>query len=193
LHIRLLVTDDVKHLPKQILLLTGAPGIGKTTLIIKTIENLKAKGVSVGGMISKEVREGNMRVGFEIIDLTNGKHGWLAHINQKSGPQVGRYRVNLTDLENIGAKAITQAVEKCSVVAIDEIGPMELYSQKFKGAVKQALESRKPVIAVVHAKAHDLLMAEARQREDAELFAVTVANRDCLPQQLSNRLLALSK
>jgi nucleoside-triphosphatase len=193
LHIRLLVTDDVKHLPKRILLLTGAPGIGKTTIIIKTIEGLKEEGVSVGGMISKEAREGNTRVGFEIIDLFNGKHGWLAHINPKSGPQVGKYRVNLADLENIGAKAITQAIEKCSVIAIDEIGPMELYSQKFKGTVKQALESRKLVLAVVHAKAHDPLIAEARQKEDAELFVVTVANRDSLPQQLANRLLALSK
>ena len=106
-------------------------------------------------MISREAREGNTRVGFEIIDLTNNKHGWLAHINQKSGPQVGKYHVNLQDLENIGAKAITDAIEKCDVIAIDEIGPMELFSQKFKQAVKQALESKKVVLAVVHAKAKD--------------------------------------
>ena len=70
---------------KRVLLLTGAPGVGKTTVLIKTVDALKAKGVSVGGMISREAREGNVRVGFEIIDLTNGKHGWLAHINQKNG------------------------------------------------------------------------------------------------------------
>ena len=109
-------------------------------------------------MISREAREGNVRVGFEILDLTNGKHGWLAHVNQKSGPQVGKYHVNLADLENIGATAITQATEKCDVVAIDEIGPMELFSQKFKQAVVQALDSKKPVLAVVHGKAQDPLI-----------------------------------
>ena len=118
-----------------------------------------------------------MRVGFEIIDLTNGKHGWLAHVNQKSGPQVGKYHVNLEDLESIGAKAITEATEKCSVIAIDEIGPMELFSQKFKQAVAAALESGKPVLAVVHAKANDPLITETKQRDDAELFNITLDNR----------------
>jgi nucleoside-triphosphatase len=70
---------------------------------------------------------------------------------------------------------------------------MELYSQKFKTAVKQALESRKPLLAVVHAKARDPLITAAKQREDGELFVVTVANRDSLPQQLTNQLSALSK
>jgi nucleoside-triphosphatase len=171
------------------MLLTGAPGVGKTTVLIKTADALKAQGVSVGGMISREAREGNARVGFEITDLTNNKRGWLAHVNQKVGPQVGKYRVNLQDLENIGAKAIVEAVEKCAVVAVDEIGPMELFSQRFKQAVKQALDSRKLVLAVVHAKAKDPLINEAKQREDAEIFTVTLANRDGLPEKLRKQAL----
>jgi len=166
------------------MLLTGAPGVGKTTVLIETAEALKAQGVSVGGMISREARIGNARVGFEITDLTNNKHGWLAHVNQKNGPQVGKYRVNLQDLENIGARAIVEAVEKCAVVAVDEIGPMELYSQRFKQAVRQALNSQKLVLAVVHAKAKDPLIDQAKQREDAEIFTVTLTNRDDLPEKL---------
>ena len=174
---------------KRVLLLTGVPGVGKTTVLTKTVEALKTKGIEVGGMISREAREGNVRVGFEIIDLASGKHGWLAHINQKSGPQVGKYHVNLEDLEIIGAEAILEATEKCAVVAIDEIGPMELFSVKFKQAVKQALESKKLVLAVIHGKAHDPLISEARQRGDAEIFSVTLANRERLPQQLSKQTL----
>ncbi len=178
-----------KLLQKRVLLLTGASGVGKTTVLIKTVEALRARGVSVGGMISREAREGNMRVGFEIIDLTSGKHGWLAHMNQRGGPQVGKYHVNLQDLENIGAKAIMDAVEKCDVVAIDEIGPMELYSQKFKQAVKQALTSGKLVLAVVHAKAGDPLITLAKQSEDAQIFVVTSTNRDSLPESLTKQAL----
>jgi nucleoside-triphosphatase len=169
------------------MLLTGAPGVGKTTVLIKTAEALKTQGVSVGGMISREAREGNTRVGFEITDLASNKRGWLAHVNQKSGPQVGKYRVNLQDLESIGAKAIVEAVEKCAVVAVDEVGPMELYSQRFKQAVRQALNSGKLVLAVVHAKARDPLINEAKQREDAEIFTVTLTNRDSLPEKLRNQ------
>ena len=40
----------------RVMILTGAPGVGKTTVLTKTVDALKAKGVSVGGMISREVR-----------------------------------------------------------------------------------------------------------------------------------------
>jgi nucleoside-triphosphatase len=172
------------------LLLTGASGVGKTTVLIKTVKALQAKGVSVGGMFSREVRENGVRVGFEILDLTSGKHGWLAHVNQ-GGPRLGRYHVNLQDLDGIGAKAITEATERSEVIAIDEVGPMELFSHRFKQAAAQALMSGKPVLAVMHAKARDPLITEAKQRSDAEIFTVTLENRDYLPKELTAKVLTL--
>jgi nucleoside-triphosphatase len=172
----------------RILILTGAPGVGKTTVLAKTVDALKAKGFSIGGMISREVREGNVRVGFEILDLTNNKSGWLAHVNGL-GPQVGKYHVNLDDLDNIGTSAITQALEKNSAIAIDEIGPMELYSQKFKQTVTQALESKKLVLIVVHGKAKDRLVTQVKRRVDAEIFNVTFSNREKLPDLLTRKVL----
>lgn len=164
------------------LLLTGSPGVGKTTLLLKIIEVLKTRGYSVGGMISREVRSGEARVGFEVLDLSSEKRGWLAHVNRKSGPQVGKYRVNLEDLNNVGVEAIFKAVRDCDVVAIDEIGPMELFSERFREAVKKAFESDKLVIGVVHWKARDKLIEMAKTREDAETFTVTYENRDRLHQ-----------
>ena len=110
---------------KRVLLLTGNPGVGKTAVLMKTVDALKAEGYTVGGMISREVRESGTRVGFESHDLNSGRRGWLAHVNQKSGPQVGKYHVNIQDLDNVGAEAILAAVENCNVIAIDEIGLME--------------------------------------------------------------------
>jgi nucleoside-triphosphatase len=163
---------------KRLLLLTGSPGIGKTTVLLRTVEALKFKGYSVGGMVSREVRSCGMRVGFEILDLGTNRRGWLAHVNQKVGPQVGKYRVNLEDLDVVGAEAILKAVEECDVVAIDEIGPMELFSEKFRLAVKKAVESNKLVIGVVHWKAKHRLIGEVKAREDAEIYAVTYENRE---------------
>jgi len=178
-----------KSLQKRILLLTGPPGIGKTTVLTRTAEALKEKGYRVGGMISREAREDNVRVGFEIIDLTNGKHGWLARIDQKAGPQVGKYGVNLSDLENIGATAISEAAEECVAVAVDEVGPMELFSQKFKTAVRQALDSKKLVLAVIHAKAQNPLISYAKQREDAVLYTLNLGNRQIMPETFSEAAL----
>jgi nucleoside-triphosphatase len=172
---------------KRVLLLTGNPGVGKTTLLLKAVNALKEKGYCVGGMISREVRENDVRVGFEILDLRSGRSGWLAHLNQKSGPHVGKYRVNMEDLDFIGAKAVEDAVEKCDIIAIDEIGPMELFSEKFKQATRKALESRKPVLAVVHWKAKDRLIIEAKNREDAEIFTVTHETRDKMPEAIAEK------
>jgi len=188
-HIRLLVIGGAYALPKRVLLLTGNPGVGKTTVLMKTVNALKERGIRVGGMISCEAREGGTRVGFEILDLTSSRRGWLAHVNQKNGPQVGKYRVNIEDLNAIGAQAITDAVEKCEVIAIDEIGPMELFSEKFKEAVRKALESRKLVLAVVHWKAQDTLINEAKKREDAETITVTKENREKLNEQITEKAL----
>jgi nucleoside-triphosphatase len=170
---------------KRVLLLTGNPGIGKTTVLMKTVNVLKERGYTVGGMISREVREGGARVGFEILDLASSRGGWLAHVNQKNGPQVGRYRVNIEDLNTVGAQAIIDAAEKSDVIAIDEIGPMELFSEKFKEVVRKALESRKLVIAVVHWKAKDALLSEAKSRQDAETTTVTLENREKLHKTMA--------
>lgn len=163
---------------KRLMFLTGNPGIGKTTVLLKTVEALKAKGYSIGGMISREVRTFGTRVGFEVLDLESGRRGWLAHVNQEYGPRVGKYRVNLEDLNNVGAEAILKAVKKADVVAIDEIGPMELHSQKFKEVVERVVKSGKLVVGTVHWRARDKLVEEIKVRDDAEIYQVTYRNRE---------------
>ena len=167
-------------MPKRIMLLTGSPGVGKTTVLLRVVEGLKAKGYKVGGMASREVRSRGTRVGFEVLDLSSGRRGWLAYVNQKSGPPVGKYRVNLADLDSVGATAIVNAVDDSDIVAIDEIGPMELFSERFREAVRRAVESRKPVISIVHWKARDSLLDEVKGREDAETYVITLENRESL-------------
>jgi len=170
----------VKILKKRVLLLTGNPGVGKTTLLLDVAEVLKVKGYSVGGMISREVRSCGERVGFEILDLGSNKRGWLAHVNQSDGPRIGKYRVNLNDLDSIGVEAILKAVEECDVICIDEIGPMELFSERFKEAVKQAVNCEKLVVGVIHWKAKHVLIEGLKKRDDAEVVIVTFANRSGL-------------
>ncbi|MCX8177455.1 MAG: NTPase [Candidatus Bathyarchaeota archaeon] len=173
---------------KRIFLLTGSPGVGKTTALLRVIDKLKAEGYSVGGMVSREVRQGGIRVGFEILDLTGNRRGWLAHISQNSGPQVGKYRVNLNDLEDVGVQAIMTAIKRCNIIVVDEIGPMELFSEKFRIAVKDAIESGKPLIGVVHWKAKDDLIKSIKGRNDVEILSLTFQNRDAVPNIVLEKL-----
>jgi nucleoside-triphosphatase len=164
----------------RILLLTGEPGVGKTTLLLSIVESLRSMDISVGGMVSREVREGGIRVGFEVTDLTDAERGWLAKASGESGPRVGKYTVIVEDLERIGAKAIEDAASDSDVVAIDEIGPMELVSARFRIAVKKAVESGKPMVGVIHRNAKDPLIEYLRQRENVQIQVVTHENRDKL-------------
>jgi nucleoside-triphosphatase len=166
--------------PKRIFLITGRPGIGKTTVIMKIMDALKTQSFTVGGMTSKEKREGDARVGFQIQDIATQKQGWLAHVNQPNGPRIGKYKVNIDDLEKIGATAIINATRTADAIVIDEIGPMELNSLAFRQAVTEAINSKKPVVATIHYKATDPLVRQIKTQENAGTFEVTLENRDNL-------------
>ena len=174
---------------KRVLLLTGNPGIGKTTVLMKTISTLKEKGYGIGGMLSCEVRKDGTRIGFKILDFNSGKSGWLAHKNQEKGPRIGKYRVNLENVTRIGAQAITYAISNCCVVIIDEIGPMELCSSNFRDSVYKALDSSKIILAVIHLKTNDKLVKEVKTRNDSESFLVTQENRETLSKLVSQKTL----
>lgn len=163
---------------KRLLFVTGRPSVGKTTVLLKVIKGLQVKGYSVGGMISREVRHEGTRIGFEIIDVKTNERGWLAHVNQPTGPQVSKYRVNLRDLDAVGVKAIQEALRGSHVVAIDEIGPMELFSQAFGGVVEDALNSNRLIIGVIHHSARDPILEELKRRDDACIETVTLENRN---------------
>ena len=173
----------------QNVFITGQPGVGKTTVLLNAIETLRKRGYKVGGMISREVRERGVRIGFEIIDIYTGQRGWLAHVNQPVGPKVSKYRVNLDDLKTIGANSILNAIKKTNIVAIDEIGPMELFSLAFKEAVVQALKSNKPLLGTIHHKAQDKLINTIKTREDTEVLEVTYKNRNTLHNLIIDKIL----
>ena len=123
-----------------IIVLTGAPGVGKTTAVIRVARALKERGVKVGGIVSRELRTNNMRIGFEFIDLTTNDRNVLASITG-NGPKVGKYFVNIAGCR-FAAERLTNAVRNSDVIICDEIGPMELKSREFIDSVKNLLECR---------------------------------------------------
>jgi len=164
----------------RLIFVTGSPGVGKTSVLLRSVNGLKNRGYEIGGMISRDVREGGVRVGFEIMDFSTGQRGWLAHINQPTGPKISKYRVNLTDLDAIGVSSILDAIGNADIVIVDEIGPMELFSSAFRDVVVQAVESDKPVLGTIHFGLRDSLVNNIKNREDAEIFEVTYENRETL-------------
>jgi len=167
--------------------ITGKPKIGKSTIIKEVIRRLKVEGIAVGGMLTSDIHERGRRVGFLIEDITSGVNGILAHVHQR-GPKVGKYGVNLIDLDSIGANSIKDAVTSpdIAVIFVDEIGPMELKSMRFIAAVKEAMKSDKHLIVSVHQRSEHELVRWLKH--DFRIIGVTEENRDEVAMILSEKV-----
>ncbi|MCL7394286.1 MAG: NTPase [Thaumarchaeota archaeon] len=168
--------------------LTGLPGSGKTTAILRIVNRLMELGIKVGGMYTQEIRDRGRRIGFAVKSISGGE-GILAHINLKNGPRLGKYVVNLNDLESVGVAAILEAIEGADVVVVDEVGPMELYSEKFRHAVEELLTSSKHAIITVHYKSRDPLILKVKELAGKRLITLTPENRDIVPDTVVGEVL----
>ena len=158
--------------------ITGRPHSGKSIVLEKTIELLKQKGLKVGGFITPEIVEGGNRVGFSIKDVYSGEMGVLASVDFKIGPKLGKYTVAVEEFERVALKALDFAVEKCDVIAVDEIGKMEFFSEKFKQKLTEILLIDKRFIAVLHRN-------YVKQFKDyGEVIEITAKNRNQLPEKI---------
>ena len=166
------------------ILLTGTPGIGKTTAIRKTLKLLED--VKVGGFLTEAIEEAGKRTGFSIADLA-GPKGILASVRMTVGPRVGRYRVNVRDLEGIGVPALLSALQDADLIVCDEIGRMELFCSQFRQAVLRCLDSPKPLLGTIQARRNEFLDG-IRAREDVDIIQVTHRNRDGLPADLAESI-----
>jgi nucleoside-triphosphatase len=127
-------------------LITGTPGVGKTTLLEKIKKIIINKGYSVGGMCCPEILEKGKRTGFKIIDTASGREGILASIKSIKGPMIGKYHVNIEDIPDIGIMALENAIGKSDFILMDEIAPMELKSSSFRETVWKVMENRNQLL-----------------------------------------------
>jgi len=166
-------------------LITGCPGSGKTSVIEGAVEILRGRGLKPGGLYCPDIRKGGQRLGFKMVDLMTGEERILAHINQPTGPQVSKYRVNVENFDAMSELAIGRALREADFVVIDEIAPMEMHSEGFRRVVLVALDSPKPLLAVIHQRTMAGFIGAVKTRTDVKLFEVVPSNRAKLPSQLA--------
>ena len=165
------------------ILLTGVPGIGKTTIAREVARLL---GPDAAGFYTEETREGSKRTGFDIVTL-DGRRAALSRANRKSRYRVGRYGVNLQAVDDVAARAIEDAIARNTTIVIDEIGKMELFSREFRESVVKAFDSSSSVLAVIMLKSHPFADS-IKRRPGVEIIEVTTSNRDLLPLRILEEL-----
>jgi nucleoside-triphosphatase THEP1 len=159
-------------MPATNILVTGPPRSGKSTLIEKVVNKIKRPAT---GFFTRELRNKGKRVGFRIETL-DGKTGILAHQNIKSRYTVGRYGVNLRDLDQVAVPSMLPSADD-EIVVIDEIGKMECFSRLFKETLLRVLSLDNQVIGSIALKG-DRFIQTIKTRDDVALVSISENTRD---------------
>ena len=165
-------------------LITSLPGMGKTTAI-KSLAAALPTG-SFGGFYTEEIRVSGGRTGFRAVTFS-GKETILAHVSFKSGPRVGKYRVDVPAFERTAVPEIDPRLVGHELFLIDEIGKMECASEYFVGCVTEILAQGRDVVATVAAKGGGLI-EEVKRRPEAVLHKLHGGNRERLPLEIMRML-----
>ncbi len=163
---------------KRNILITGPPGCGKSTLIEKIVNRIERP---VTGFFTREIKEEGRRVGFSINTL-DGREGILAHQNLKDQFRVGKYGVNLKEIDSIAVPAMIPT-RKEEVVVIDEIGKMECFSVLFKRTLVRVLSLPNWIIGSIAQKG-DLFIQRIKERDDVKVIRITAQNQGILVDQI---------
>jgi len=135
-----------------------------------------------GGFYTEEIRSQGVREGFRLVTL-DGETAILAHVKIHSPHRVGKYGVDIEALDGVGVPALQRAAQQCTLVVVDEIGKMELFSPRFREAVSQVVASGKKVLGTIMLNPNPFADAIKRQ-PNVNLLTVTRENYETVLAEL---------
>jgi nucleoside-triphosphatase len=164
---------------KRHLLLTAAPGSGKTTAIRRLAALLGD--MRVAGFYTAEIRARGERRGFRLVGF-DGTEALIAHVELPKRARVGKYGVDVSAMEQAADAALSPRAG-VELYLVDEIGKMECLSPRFVEHMQRLVAGRVPLIATVASRGSGYIV-EVKRDPRCEVRTLTRANRDNLPEEL---------
>ena len=168
---------------KKNILISGLPGIGKTTLIKNLIQKIPLSRPI--GFYTEEIRYEGERKGFQAVSL-DGEKLILAHELLQSGYHVGKYKVDVKGFDKF-LDNIDFFRDRERPVIIDEIGKMECLSGKFVKIISELLDSSSTFVASI-AHTDGGIKGRIKKRDDVLLYKMNLDNRDTLLDDILDNL-----
>lgn len=115
------------------------------------------------------------------------------------GPQVGKYCVDVKSFEEIALPVINKALnierDKNTIVIVDEIGKMEMFSEMFRRGIKQLFDQSIEckslrLLVTVPLKNSIPFVEELRKRNDVKEIEVKKSNRNELADDIVQMLIS---
>lgn len=153
------------------ILITGVPKSGKSTFLEKLIADFPNK----IGFLTREIRKDNLRTGFEMVSH-DGEKMTLADIDNSDTHKVGKFFVHTENLDLFLERM--QYGATISLLYIDEIGQMQLFSDLFKKTSLQFFDSPNTCVATVTSIYEDDFTRDIKNRADVIVVEITPENRD---------------
>jgi molybdopterin-guanine dinucleotide biosynthesis protein A/nucleoside-triphosphatase THEP1 len=122
----------------RVILWRGKKHSGKTSAAHKLVEQARAEGFHVAGILAPSIYNNGRLKGFDIVDLRTGARTLLASRSEKS--KTNRFAFTDTGLK-LGRDALNvDAVKAAELIIIDEFGPMELAGDGWRKNVDSLLK-----------------------------------------------------
>jgi len=139
---------------KQVFIITGEKGEGKTSLLVEVLEFLQKQNFSLSGFYAKGFWENNKRSAFDMVNIKTGKSIPLCKSKEtKNWDKFFNYYFNPEALKAGNQILGDENIINSDLIVVDEIGKLDISGKIWHDAISKITSKKKHNLLLVVRKA----------------------------------------